>query len=66
MKEIIGALLLWVSGGRIVTATARREMNKRKERWEAKCERIQWDLNHEHLNKYGWYVNDQHELIVTR
>lgn len=62
-KQIISALLFWVSGGRIRTATAKVEIEKRAKSWKAKSDRMQWELNREHLNRFGWYVNDAHEVV---
>lgn len=57
MAEMIGALLLKLSGGRIVTRAARAEMNKAAARWAAKCQRIQWELDDEHRKRFGWENN---------
>lgn len=56
MKELIGALLLWVSGGRIVTKAARVEMKKAEERRARRIEHMQNRLNDDHWTRLGWKV----------
>lgn len=62
MKEIIGALLLWVSGGRIVTKAARVEMKKAEERRARRIEHMQNRLNDDHMARLGWYVDNEHDI----
>ena len=37
-----------------------------RRQWKRHCVEMQNALNEEHHKRFGWYVNDQHELIVTR
>lgn len=65
-KRLFGAIVLWVSGGRVLTRTASREYARiRAERIE-RAREIQQALNREHMTKWGWYVGENHELITGK
>lgn len=58
VKVFIGGLLLWLSGGRLRTCAAKKEI------WRRRSERLQAELNRDHSERLGWYV-ENHEYRRT-
>lgn len=63
-RESVGLIVAYLSGARVVTKAARTAVEKRRERWNRHCADMQCELNREHWNRFGWQVNDNHEVVT--
>ena len=57
-KKVIGAVLWYITGGRIETKTATEEIAKARAMHRMRMEWRQEELNNEHWKRYGWKVVD--------